>query len=70
PTGNLDLNTGLKIVHLLKDLNIEKGVTVITATHDLKMIDVSDRIVWIRDGVIERLEEKLGIEISEEELEI
>ena len=70
PTGNLDLNTGLKIVHLLKDLNVEKGVTVITATHDLKMIDVSDRIVWIRDGVIERLEEKLGIEISEEELEI
>ena len=34
------------------------------------MIDVSDRIVWIRDGVVERLEEKLGIEISEEELEI
>ncbi|RLE59032.1 MAG: ABC transporter ATP-binding protein [Thermoprotei archaeon] len=70
PTGNLDLNTGLKIVHLLRDLNREKGVTVITATHDLKMIDVSDRIVWIRDGEIERIEEKLGIEITEEELEI
>ena len=70
PTGNLDLNTGLKIVHLLRDLNKEKGVTVITATHDLKMIDVSDRIMWIRDGIIERIEERVGIEITEEELGI
>ncbi len=70
PTGNLDLNTGLKIVHLLRDLNREKGVTVITATHDLKMIDVSDRIMWIRDGIIERIEERVGIEITEEELGI
>jgi len=70
PTGNLDLNTGLKIVHLLRDLNREKNVTVITATHDLKMIDVSDRIMWIRDGIIERVEERMGIEITEEELGI
>ncbi|MEM0458638.1 MAG: ABC transporter ATP-binding protein, partial [Thermofilaceae archaeon] len=39
PTGNLDLQTGLRIVQLLKELNVERGVTVITATHDLKMID-------------------------------
>jgi len=70
PTGNLDLNTGLKIVHLLRDLNKEKNVTIITATHDLKMIDVSDRIMWIRDGIIERVEERVGIEITEEELGI
>jgi len=70
PTGNLDLNTGLKIVHLLRDLNEEKNVTIITATHDLKMIDVSDRIMWIRDGIIERVEERMGIEITEEELGI
>ncbi len=70
PTGNLDLNTGLKIVHLLRELNKERGVTVITATHDLKMIDVSDRIMWIRDGIIERVEERVGIEITEEELGI
>jgi len=70
PTGNLDLNTGLKIVHLLKELNRERGVTVITATHDLKMIDVSDRIAWIRDGIIERVEERVGVELGEEEFEI
>ncbi len=70
PTGNLDLNTGYKIVQLLRELNQEQNVTVITATHDLKMIDVSDRIVWIRDGSIERVEERVGIELTEEELGI
>ena len=70
PTGNLDLNTGLKIVHLLKELNQERQVTVIVATHDLKMIDVSDRIVWIRDGTVERIEERAVIELGEEELEL
>ena len=70
PTGNLDLNTGLKIVHLLKELNVEKGVTVIVATHDLKMIDVSDRIVWIRDGKVERVEERMAIEMGAEEFEL
>ena len=70
PTGNLDLQTGLRIVHLLKDLNVEQGVTVIVATHDLKMIDVSDRIVWIRDGMVERVEERAAIELGAEELEL
>jgi putative ABC transport system ATP-binding protein len=70
PTGNLDLQTGLRIVHLLKELNVERGVTVITATHDLKMIDVSDRIVWIRDGMVERVEERAAIELGAEELQL
>lgn len=54
PTGNLDLNTGRDIINLLKRLNQENGVTIISATHDLKMLDVSDRIFWIRDGQVER----------------
>jgi len=70
PTGNLDLQTGLRIVQLLKELNVERGVTVISATHDLKMIDVSDRIVWIRDGAVERVEERAAIELGAEELEL
>lgn len=54
PTGNLDLETGHAIVNFLKELNDKEGVTVIAATHDLKMIDVSDRIIWIRDGKVEK----------------
>jgi putative ABC transport system ATP-binding protein len=56
PTGNLDLKTGKEIIELLRRLNQESGVTVISATHDLKMVDVSDRIIWIRDGLIDRVQ--------------
>jgi len=56
PTGNLDLNTGMEIIDLLHGLNKMRGLTLVAATHDLKMIKASDRIVWMRDGVIERIE--------------
>ena len=69
PTGNLDLRTGKEIIDLLRRLNSEKGVTVISATHDLKMIDVSDRIVHIRDGTIERIENRADVEIEVGHLE-
>jgi putative ABC transport system ATP-binding protein len=64
PTGNLDLRTGKEIIELLKTLNQESGVTIISATHDLKMIDVSDRIVHIRDGQIERIEDRSEIDLD------
>jgi len=68
PTGNLDLETGLKIVTLLKNISDERNVTVICATHDLKMLGVSDRIAWLRDGVIERIEPRRSVKLVFEEL--
>lgn len=56
PTGNLDLNTGMEIIDLLHGLNKMRGLTLVAATHDLKMIKASDRIVWMRDGRIEKIE--------------
>jgi len=64
PTGNLDLQTGKEIIDLLKELNQEGGTTIISATHDLKMIDVSDRIVHIRDGDVERIEKRADLELE------
>jgi len=64
PTGNLDLKTGKEIITLLKALNKDKGVTIISATHDLKMLDASDRIVWIRDGTIERIEDRADLHLQ------
>ena len=61
PTGNLDLHTGLEIISLLREVNKEKGVTIIAATHDLKMIDVSDRIAYLRDGRIDRFETRAEV---------
>lgn len=69
PTGNLDLRTGKEIIELLKRLNEERGVTIISATHDLKMLDISDRIVWIRDGKIERIEKRSELELKVGEVE-
>lgn len=64
PTGNLDLNTGREIINLLKRMNTENGVTIISATHDLKMLDVSDRIFWIRDGRVEKVGARDEIELE------
>ncbi len=64
PTGNLDLTTGEEIISLLKQLSTERGVTIISATHDIKMLNVSDRVVWIRDGRIHRIEDRDNLRIS------
>ena len=64
PTGNLDTKTGAEIIELLKRLQREKQVTIVTATHDIKMLQISDRIVWIRDGLIERIEERDQVRFS------
>jgi len=66
PTGNLDLETGERIIELLCRLTKEDGVTVITATHDYKMLASSDRIMWIKDGSIDRVErrEDLAIQVG------
>lgn len=56
PTGNLDLKTGQEIIDLLRKLNTERGVTIISATHDHKMLEVSDRVFHIRDGQLAQVE--------------
>jgi putative ABC transport system ATP-binding protein len=65
PTGNLDLNTGKLIIELLRQLNKERGVTIISATHDHKMLAVSDRIIWIRDGRVDRIQKRDELKIEE-----
>lgn len=64
PTGNLDLSTGEEIIALLKELSRERKVTVISATHDFKMLNVSDQVVWIRDGRVDKIENRDELSIS------
>jgi|SaaInl4_135m_RNA_FD_contig_31_953284_length_1924_multi_4_in_0_out_0_2 putative ABC transport system ATP-binding protein len=64
PTGNLDLRTGTEIIELLREMNEAQGVTVISATHDHKMLSVSDRVVWIKDGQKERIALRKDLEIE------
>jgi putative ABC transport system ATP-binding protein len=70
PTANLDKTTGMQIIELLKELNESEGVTIITATHDHKMLTVSDRIAWVRDGQIERMQNRDELEIEEGEMRV
>ena len=55
PTGNLDTRTGEDIINLIKELNREKGLTVICSTHDNKMLAASNRVCHIRDGQMEEI---------------
>lgn len=64
PTGNLDLHTGEEIIELLSRLSKEHGVTVITVTHDHKMLAMSDRIVWISDGHIGKIQLRSELDIK------
>jgi putative ABC transport system ATP-binding protein len=64
PTGNLDLATGKEIIELLGSMNTDEGVTIITATHDVKMLAASDRIVWMRDGRVARVERREDLDIE------
>lgn len=53
PTGNLDTKAGDEIMDLLLNLNKEHGTTLIIVTHDPEVAEQTQRVVRIRDGVVE-----------------
>ncbi len=54
PTGNLDTKTGEEILKILKELNREKNVTEIIVTHDPAIAGFTEKIIRIKDGLVER----------------
>lgn len=64
PTGNLDLKTGAEIHAILQRLNKEQNVTIICVTHDHRLIDIADRIMWIRDGMVERIADRSEVTVE------
>ena len=53
PTGNLDTKAGDELMELLLNLNKESGTTLIIVTHDPEIAELTQRVVKIRDGVVE-----------------
>jgi putative ABC transport system ATP-binding protein len=52
PTGNLDGETGARIVELLEELNRESGSTIIIVTHDITLAQRAGRMIRLKDGVV------------------
>ena len=64
PTANLDLKTGREILEILRMLNQERNITILCATHDHRMLDICDRLIWIRDGRVERIARRDQVQIE------
>ncbi len=58
PTGNLDSKTGGEIMQLFSHLNKEEKATIIMVTHNLNLAEETDRIIYLRDGEIEKIIKK------------
>jgi putative ABC transport system ATP-binding protein len=56
PTGNVDTETGEEIMTLLQDAN-DRGNAVLLVTHERRIAEYADRIVNVRDGVVEGIEQ-------------
>ncbi len=52
PTGNLDSQSGQEVMMLLHDIARDQGVSVLIVTHDPRVEDIADRILWLEDGKI------------------
>ncbi len=57
PTGALDYNTGKMVLKLLFDMCRENKKTVIVVTHNSALKDMADRVIYIKNGVAERVEQ-------------
>ena len=56
PTGNLDFETGLLVLELIRDVNREDGLTVLMVTHNTAIAEMADIVVRMRSGGIESVE--------------
>jgi putative ABC transport system ATP-binding protein len=72
PTGNLDTRTSIEIMELFQRLNLEQNITIVFVTHNPETADYCERVVRIRDGVIESDERRpptAGIHRTRHELD-
>lgn len=59
PTGALDSKTSVEVMQLLKQLNVEEGMTIVVVTHESGVANETNKIVHIKDGIIGNIEVNL-----------
>ena len=57
PTGNLDAETGRQVLEVIRNLNVAQSTTVVFVTHNTAIAPLADRVVYLHDGLVERIEE-------------
>jgi putative ABC transport system ATP-binding protein len=61
PTGNLDSKSGAEVMEILRRLHRERGLTVVTVTHDPNVAAQAQRIIRIQDGLVVDEPEKVAL---------
>jgi putative ABC transport system ATP-binding protein len=70
PTGNLDSKSGLQVMKIIQDLNIKEKRTIILVTHEKYTAEHAERIVRMRDGLIESDEKVANRQMAEGSVEL
>ena len=65
PTGNLDSKNSHEILSLFKELNEKEGVSILMVTQDSKIASYSSKLLYIKDGIIDRTIEREGLSQKE-----
>lgn len=59
PTGALDSKTSVEVMDILKELHDQEGLTIVVVTHESGVANQTNKIIHIKDGIIERIEDNI-----------